>query len=227
MNSVVHFEIPTQDLDKAKAFYQTVFGWKMEQFDGDNVMATTTESDAKGQPTKPGAINGSLYKATGKTANFVIDVPDLNVHIQMVKANGGTIIDEPKAIPGMGMYARFHDPDGNLIGLWQTLSESTDVATAKPAAEAPEPTFSAQPATLASAPMGETETTPPPAAPAPVTPTPVVTPPPTPATTTPPAAPSPVVTPSVTPPAIPAAPAVMPATPAPTLSPAPTGATAE
>ena len=50
MNSVVHFEIPARDLTRAKKFYKDVFNWSMHEFDDDNVMVSTTESDENGMP---------------------------------------------------------------------------------------------------------------------------------------------------------------------------------
>jgi predicted enzyme related to lactoylglutathione lyase len=121
MNKVVHFEIPTSDLKKAQDFYGAVFGWQMMQFDDENVMTSTTATDEQGMPTEPGAINGSLYKATGKTPNIVVDVPDINAHIELIKQHGGQLVDAPQTVPDMGMYARCKDPEGNLVGLWQNL----------------------------------------------------------------------------------------------------------
>lgn len=118
MNKVVHFEIPTSDLKKAQDFYGAVFGWQMMQFDEENVMTSTTATDEQGMPTEPGAINGSLYKATGKTPNIVVEVPDINAHIALIKQHGGTEVDAPTTIPQMGIYARCKDPEGNLVGLW-------------------------------------------------------------------------------------------------------------
>lgn len=105
MNKVVHFEIPTSDLKKAQDFYSAVFGWQMMQFDDENVMTSTTETDEQGMPSEPGAINGSLYKATGKTPNVVVDVPDINAHIELIKQQGGQLVDAPQTVPDMGMYA--------------------------------------------------------------------------------------------------------------------------
>jgi uncharacterized protein len=122
MNSVVHFEIPAKDIQRSKQFYQSVFGWQMLDFDDKNTMVSTTESDENGMPQKPGAINGSIYLPDQpKTPTIVIDVPDIHAHIEKVKKNGGKIIDDVATIPGMGMYARFHDTEGNLVGLWQNL----------------------------------------------------------------------------------------------------------
>jgi predicted enzyme related to lactoylglutathione lyase len=122
MNSVVHFEIPAGDRDRAKKFYQTVFEWQMMDFDEKNTMVSTTDSDDNGLPKAPGAINGSIYlPEKPRTPTIVIDVPDIKAHIEKIKKNGGTLVDDIAEIPGMGMYARFRDPEGNLMGLWQTL----------------------------------------------------------------------------------------------------------
>jgi predicted enzyme related to lactoylglutathione lyase len=123
MNSVVHFEIPARDKARAKEFYQTVFEWQMMDFDDKNTMVSTTDSDENGLPRAAGAINGSIYLPDKpRTPTIVIDVPDIKTHIEKVKKNGGKLVDDVVEIPGMGMYARFSDPEGNLMGLWQTLA---------------------------------------------------------------------------------------------------------
>lgn len=122
MNSVVHFEVPAKDLNRAKQFYSKVFGWGTYDMDDKNTMVSTTETDQNGFPVKPGAINGSIYLPDkSKTPTFVIDVPNLEEHIKMVTENGGKLVDEPVTIENMGRYARFVDPEGNLVGLWETL----------------------------------------------------------------------------------------------------------
>lgn len=122
MNSVVHFELPVSNMSRAREFYSRVFGWHLNKFDDRNTMVTTTQTDARGIPQKPGAINGSLcLPQRPSTPSVVIDVPDLRAHIAKVIENGGKLVDEPKTIPGLGVYARFEDPEGNLVGLWQSL----------------------------------------------------------------------------------------------------------
>ena len=122
MNSVVHFEIPAKDLERAKKFYKTVFDWSVFDFDSVNSMVSTTPSLENGMPKDPGAINGSIYRTdVPKTVTVVVNVPDIHEHIRTVEKHGGKLIDPVTTIPGMGMYARFNDPEGNLIGLWQNL----------------------------------------------------------------------------------------------------------
>jgi predicted enzyme related to lactoylglutathione lyase len=59
---VVHFEVPAKDINRAKAFYSRVFGWKTNDSpmpSGETYTSlTTTEVDENMRPKSPGAING-------------------------------------------------------------------------------------------------------------------------------------------------------------------------
>jgi uncharacterized protein len=123
MNSVVHFELPAKDLERSREFYKTVFGWDFYEFDEKNLMVSTTKTDDRGMPLEPGAINGSIYvPEKPKTPTIVINVPDIKAHIELVIKSGGKLIDEIATVPDVGMYARFEDTEGNLVGLWQSFS---------------------------------------------------------------------------------------------------------
>ena len=81
MNPVVHFEMPVEDKARVKKFYETVFGWQMQQMGqemGEYILASTTEVDEKTQqPKTPGAINGGfiLGGAVSKVvASLVSDI---------------------------------------------------------------------------------------------------------------------------------------------------------
>ncbi len=59
MNPVVHFEMPAEDRKRMGDFYTNVFGWKTQMLGsemGNYVVATTTESDEKGRPKRPGCL---------------------------------------------------------------------------------------------------------------------------------------------------------------------------
>ncbi|HLD97427.1 MAG TPA: VOC family protein [Candidatus Nanoarchaeia archaeon] len=60
-NPIVHFEIPAEDVQRAKKFYEKTFGWKIEKFQlpEDEYWAVyTTEVGSDMKPKEPGAING-------------------------------------------------------------------------------------------------------------------------------------------------------------------------
>jgi len=125
MNKVSHFEIPYDDQERAKKFYQDVFGWQINKFpDMDYHLATTTPSDEKMHPKEPGAINGGLLPKdpTGPHPMIVIDVPSLEEHIKKVESSGGKTVMPMMKIGEFGLYARVSDTEGNIIGIWQTLA---------------------------------------------------------------------------------------------------------
>lgn len=125
MNPVVHFEMPAEDKQRVKAFYETAFGWQMQQMGsdmGEYVLATTTETNQQtGRPTQPGAINGGFYQKGdyGSSTHVVIAVDNLDEHIEKVKQAGGTIEGEPMDIPGVGRFVMIKDTEGNRVGMLQ------------------------------------------------------------------------------------------------------------
>ncbi len=122
MNKVVHFEIPMDDAARAKAFYQTAFGWEMTDYPELNyTIAATTPLDDKRMPKEPGAINGGMAKRseTFTVPSFSILVDDVDAASEKVKAAGGTIVKEKMSVGDMGFMAYFKDTEGNLLSLWQ------------------------------------------------------------------------------------------------------------
>ena len=127
MNPVVHFEMPAESTKRIAAFYRKVFGWKTQRLGpdmGNYVLATTTEADEKtGRPKNPGAINGGFFpKSDEKPAQYpsvVIAVEDIKEHMKKVKRAGGTVLGEPMAIPGIGLYVSCIDTEGNRVSMLQ------------------------------------------------------------------------------------------------------------
>jgi predicted enzyme related to lactoylglutathione lyase len=122
----VHFEIPTDDKERANTFYQSAFGWNLTPMqEMDYTIAITTPSDEQtGMPSAPGAINGALFPRTDnlRTPVLTIDVEDVDAALAQVESAGGSVAQAKDAVPGMGYFAYFKDTEGNLLGLWQTDS---------------------------------------------------------------------------------------------------------
>jgi predicted enzyme related to lactoylglutathione lyase len=126
MGKVVHFEIPADDLPRAKEFYSTVFGWSTSEMpEMEYVMLGTVESDENGMPKKLGAINGGMMKRQDPLRHPVvtIDVESIDDALASVKKNGGQVVREKLAVGDMGFTAYFRDSEGNVIGLWQNPSK--------------------------------------------------------------------------------------------------------
>ena len=125
MNKVTHFEIPFENEDRAKKFYQDTFGWQIQSMPEMNYnMVTTVETDQQTmRPKTPGAINGGLMKRddTTKSPVIVIDVENLDNHLTKIKNAGGKVVMPKTEVGDMGLYARVADTEGNIIGVWQSL----------------------------------------------------------------------------------------------------------
>ncbi len=121
MNSVVHFEVPTDNLLRAQNFYARVFGWKTTELpELGTVMLETTESDY-GLPRRPGAINGSmtLRQDFSRQPVIVIAVESIEATIALVEQAGGSVVQGRTAVGEASHYARVIDSEGNVIGLWE------------------------------------------------------------------------------------------------------------
>jgi predicted enzyme related to lactoylglutathione lyase len=122
MDRVVHFEIPADNLARAKKFYNTVFGWKMNEIpEMEYVMVGTVESDEDGMPKETGAINGGMLERQDpvKSPVITINVKNIDQAAEAIEKNGGKIVRPKMAVGDMGYAAYFKDTEGNVIGLWQ------------------------------------------------------------------------------------------------------------
>ena len=122
MNKVVHFEIPADDLERAKKFYSENFGWKVNQLGpemGDYALVQTGPTDDKGMPQDKAFINGGLMKRdpSAKAPVLVMAVDDTDATVEKVKKSGGRLVGEIMDIPNVGRYARVQDTEGNVIGV--------------------------------------------------------------------------------------------------------------
>ncbi len=126
MNPVVHFEMPAEDRVRMATFYSNVFGWQtqlMGEEMGNYVTVATSETDDKGRPKMPGAINGGFFpKGDDMQAQYpsiVIAVDDIRESIQKVTQAKGKVLGEPMEIPGVGQFVSFIDTEGNRASLLQ------------------------------------------------------------------------------------------------------------
>ena len=121
MPRVVHFEIHAADPDRAVNFYQKLFGWSFQKWEGpmDYWLVTTGPDDQPG-------INGGLVRRQGEIDGqaviayvCTVDVTDLDGSVQTALDNGGQIALPKMPIPGMGWLAYCKDTEGNLFGMMQ------------------------------------------------------------------------------------------------------------
>ena len=116
MPKVVHFELNVKDVDKTIKFYENVFNWKIEKWDGpiDYWLIMT------GEENEPGIGGGLGFEEEGfpKVVN-TIDVEDVDEVVKRIQENGGEIISPKHAVPGVGWLAYFKDTEGIVTGVMQ------------------------------------------------------------------------------------------------------------
>lgn len=124
MDKVVHFEIPAGDVERAQRFYREIFKWDIREVSMPGrayYIVTTVATDEARMPKETGAINGGLYprREADEKPVIVIEVDDINGYLQKIEAAGGKMVMPAQPVGDMGFYARFQDPEGNVVGLWQ------------------------------------------------------------------------------------------------------------
>lgn len=122
MDQVVHFHIPVNDMERAKKFYASIFGWDIEETDHKNYQkATTVATDEDCIPKEPGAINGALYsrEAPEDSTEITIEVSSIEDYLKKVEQSGGKIVTPKTPVKDYGFYAEFSDTENNIVGLWQ------------------------------------------------------------------------------------------------------------
>ncbi len=121
---VVHFEVPYDDGERARAFYTKVFGWETTELPDMNYTLVSSGPSGEQGPTEPGFINGGMMQRGDPftTPTLVLDVASIDVALAAVTEAGGSIVSERQPVGEMGFSAYFTDTEGNLLGLWETAS---------------------------------------------------------------------------------------------------------
>jgi predicted enzyme related to lactoylglutathione lyase len=106
-NPVVHFEIMGKDEKKLEKFYSEAFGWEMHPAMPGYSMVHAGDGNG---------IGGGIGKDEEAAVRFYIDVDDVDAALEKVKRLGGKVVMPPQKNPQV-TFARFADPEGNIIGL--------------------------------------------------------------------------------------------------------------
>ncbi|CAN5533048.1 hypothetical protein BH10PSE14_BH10PSE14_19970 [soil metagenome] len=115
--NLASFALHVDDIDRARAFYEGVFGWEFEPWGPPGFYLIHTGDEAS-----PG-ITGLMHRRqaprsgtglNGIEATFAVD--DVDAIAALVVAHGGTITYAKGVIPTVGALIRFLDPEGNDIG---------------------------------------------------------------------------------------------------------------
>lgn len=117
-NPVVHFAIEAENVERARAFYETVFQWRFE---------------AWGPPgfylIEEAGIHGALQQRAGSSEpgargfECTVAVPDLAATAAAIERAGGRLLSDAIKIPTVGTLRQFADTEGNQAVAMQYESE--------------------------------------------------------------------------------------------------------
>ena len=109
---VCYIEIPARDIDASADFYRSVFGWKTRKR-GDGSLAF---DDGVGEVSGTWVLGRKAMTEPGLLIYIMVD--SVATTIDAVIANGGIIV-QPIGGDAPEITARFSDPAGNVLGLYQ------------------------------------------------------------------------------------------------------------
>ncbi|PKW17191.1 VOC family protein [Saccharopolyspora spinosa] len=116
----VHFEIHAGDVDRARTFYSTVFGWRFQQWGDEQYLLVLTGEG-------PG-IDGGLLPREGPEPSdetpiaafaTTVEVDDVEAMLSIVETAGGRVAMPKTALTGMGWVAYCRDTEGNIFGMFE------------------------------------------------------------------------------------------------------------
>ncbi|HEY2345924.1 MAG TPA: VOC family protein [Xanthomonadaceae bacterium] len=115
---ICYLELPAFDVAKSADFYAKVFGWKMRQR-GDGA---TAFDDAVGEVSGAFVTGRSPMTTVGLLVYVMVD--SVAATCEAIEANGGAIA-QPIGVDAPEITARFSDPAGNILGLYQEPARAT------------------------------------------------------------------------------------------------------
>jgi predicted enzyme related to lactoylglutathione lyase len=115
-HTIVHFEIPADDVERARAFYSELFGWKFSAMQGFEDYWTFDTGDPALDP------GGGLMARQAEDQGIVhyIQVESVDEHVAKVEKLGGKVLYPRSPVPGMGWFAQFLDTEGNCFAVWES-----------------------------------------------------------------------------------------------------------
>lgn len=114
-NGFVHIELSAINRDAAANFYRQVFNWTVTDLP-EMDYATFETGDGPG-----GGFSPILEDNPAGTVTVYIETDNIEETLAKVEKAGGKTVKTRTEIPGMGWFALFKDPTGNMLGVFQEL----------------------------------------------------------------------------------------------------------
>jgi uncharacterized protein len=128
VRTVVHFEIPAEEVESLSRFYKEVFGWKFNKSPIPDMEYWLISTGPTGKSV-PGAMYKKMHAHDGPR-NFIA-VDKIDGFIAAFTKAGGKELMGKQEVPNVGFTFIGTDPEGNVIGLYEP-ARKTRRAPAKP-----------------------------------------------------------------------------------------------
>ena len=124
MPNIAYFDIPADNVDRAKRFYSSLLGWTIEPtkaiLDKAAAAASQYQDVLTGKPEEGTIHMGGMYKRQkDETINTFVAVDDIDAVLAKVENLGGKIVMPKWTINGVGLVAMIQDTEGNGFGIWK------------------------------------------------------------------------------------------------------------
>jgi uncharacterized protein len=117
MPTIAHFDLPANDIDRAKEFYTELFDWKFEKVPGPLDYYFIETESLEGEKGVGGGM-GLRGSPEQRITNF-IEVASVEDYCTRVEKLGGTVLQPKMPVPGWGHLAVCMDTEENTFGLWE------------------------------------------------------------------------------------------------------------
>ena len=115
--NIVWFEIPADDVDRAKKFYSGLFGWKIKAIPG---MTDYWHIDTGGADASPDGGLMARKQPQQQITNY-INVDSVSKFVAKIEKLGGKICTPKTEVPSMGYFAICHDTEQNTFAVWERI----------------------------------------------------------------------------------------------------------
>lgn len=116
-NPVSWFEIPTQDIMRAKKFYEGTFGGTLSLSELGPVKMAMFNMANDGSGAGGALVNGKDYKPSHSGTRIYFSVNSIEDTLKKIETSGGKVTQPKTSIGEWGFIASFEDTEGNLISL--------------------------------------------------------------------------------------------------------------
>lgn len=118
-NPINWFELPVNDMDRAKKFYETILGIEISVQEFGKALMGWFPFEANGPGATGTLMKGESYVPSHHGTMIYFSVPEIDDVLAKVKAAGGKVLNQKFSLGEHGFSGHFEDSEGNRVALHQ------------------------------------------------------------------------------------------------------------